>query len=76
MGCQKPPAADELDLEPIRRQAAEAARDFFEKRFDSYLDLVRQVEAWPENQSGADKGWVEEASEEYWSHYRNAVRVK
>ena len=76
MECQEPLRADEFGFEAMRREAAAAARDFFENRFDAYLEMVRQVEAWPENQSGADKGWVEEASEEYWSHYRDAIRIK
>ncbi len=42
----------------------------------SYLQAVEQLEARPENQSGADKTWVERALREFREHYAKAVRVR
>ncbi len=64
-----------IDFAAIRRQAEAAGEEFLNQRWDSYLEKVRQVEALPENQSGADKSWVDEASEQYREHYRCAVRI-
>jgi hypothetical protein len=41
-----------------------------------YLALVERVEARPENQSGADKTWVERALREFREHYAKAVRMR
>lgn len=65
-----------LDFEEIRRLAQTEADRLLNERFDSYLEMVRQVENLPENQSGADKTWVERASHAYARHYSNVVRVK
>ncbi len=65
-----------IDFAAIRREAAAAAEEFLNQRWDAYIKMVRRVEALPENQSGADKNWVERASEAYRQHYRNAVRVR
>ncbi len=65
-----------IDFAAIRRESETAAEEFLSQRWDRYLEMVRRVEALPENQSGADKSWVEEASEQYRQHYRCAVRVR
>jgi hypothetical protein len=41
-----------------------------------YLAALERVEARPENQSGADKTWVERALREFREHYAKAVRVR
>lgn len=41
-----------------------------------YLRAVKQVEALPENQDGADKTWVERAQREFREHYARARRVR
>jgi hypothetical protein len=64
-----------LDFEAIRRRASAAAEDFRRDRYAAYLEMIEQVEAWPENQSGADKSWVERADEEHRRQYRAARRM-
>jgi hypothetical protein len=44
------------------------------ERLDHHRQLIRLVEAHPENRSGADKTWVELAMREYQEHYRKASR--
>lgn len=41
-----------------------------------YLAAVERLEAQPENQSGADKTWVEEAVRSVREHFARAVRVR
>ncbi len=41
-----------------------------------YLRAIEKLEALPENQSGADKTWVERANRAYLEHYARAVRVR
>jgi hypothetical protein len=41
-----------------------------------YLACLRILEALPENRSGADKTWVEEALRSFRDHYRQARRVR
>ena len=41
-----------------------------------YLHAVRQVEALPENQDGADKTWVERAQREFREHYAGARQIR
>lgn len=41
-----------------------------------YLGAVERLAARPENQSGADKTWVERALREFREHYAKAVRVR
>jgi hypothetical protein len=41
-----------------------------------YLAAVERLEARPENQSGADKSWVERALREFREHYAKASRVR
>jgi hypothetical protein len=36
---------------------------------EEYLELLRRVEDLPQNQSGADKSWVESSLREYTEHY-------
>ena len=43
---------------------------------EEYLRHIRIVEALPENQSGADKTWVERALRAWREHYAKAVRVR
>jgi len=65
-----------LDFDAIRRDADAAMEDFFANRWDDYLEAVRELEALPENQSGADKSWVLEARELYRARYRNVTRIE
>lgn len=65
-----------IDFEAIRSAARAAAEDFLENRYAAYLEMIEQVEAWPENQSGADKTWVEKADEEHRRQYRNVQRIR
>ena len=64
-----------LDFEAIRTRARAAAEDFRRDRYASYLEMIERVEAWPENQNGADKTWVEKADEEHQHQYRCARRM-
>jgi hypothetical protein len=41
-----------------------------------YLAAVERWEARPENRSGADKTWVEDALAAYRRHYARAERVR
>ena len=41
-----------------------------------YLRAIEEIEALPENQSGADKSWVEKADREFREYYQRAVRVR
>jgi hypothetical protein len=43
---------------------------------EEYLRMVREVESAPENQSGADKTWVQSAQREFREHYARAKRVR
>ena len=43
---------------------------------EPYLRAVKQVEALPANQDGADKTWVERAQREFSEHYAGARRVR
>jgi hypothetical protein len=43
---------------------------------EEYLRHIRIVELLPENQSGADKTWVESAIRAWKEHYANAVRIR
>jgi hypothetical protein len=43
---------------------------------EEYLRAVRQVEASPANQDGADKTWVDRAQREFREHYAGARRVR
>ncbi len=64
-----------IDFATIRREAEAAAGAFLSQRWDNYLEMVRKVEALPQNQSGTDKSWVDKATAAYRQHYRSAVRV-
>ena len=37
---------------------------------------IAWVESLPENQSGADKSWVERSDREFREHYAKAIRVR
>ncbi len=41
-----------------------------------YLACLQILEALPENRSGADKTWVEEALQAFREHYCQARRVR
>jgi hypothetical protein len=41
-----------------------------------YRALIERVESLPENQSGADKTWVEDLLRETRNHYARARRVR
>lgn len=43
---------------------------------DRYLACLRILEALPENLSGADKTWVEQALGSFREHYQQARRVR
>ncbi len=43
---------------------------------DHYLACLRILEALPENLSGADKTWVEQALRSFREHYRQARRAR
>ena len=43
---------------------------------EDYIRAVRQVEALPANQDGADKTWVDRAQREFREHYGGARRVR
>jgi hypothetical protein len=42
---------------------------------DGYRRWIEALEARPENQSGADKSWVEAAVREFREHYAHARRL-
>jgi hypothetical protein len=42
----------------------------------SYRRAIARLESLPENQSGADKTWVERAIADWRKHYASAVRVR
>ncbi len=68
-------AAVPIDFAAIRREAEAATEEFLNQRWDSYLEKVRRVEALPDNQNGADKSWVDKATEAYRQLYRGSVRI-
>lgn len=41
---------------------------------DDYLRMVEEVESAPENQSGADKTWVEAAQHEFKEYFARLAR--
>ena len=43
---------------------------------DAYLRAIVKLESLPQNQSGADKTWVERAIRSFREHYAKAVRVR
>ena len=43
---------------------------------NAYRRAIERLESLPENQSGADKTWVERAIAEWHDHYARAVRVR
>lgn len=46
------------------------------EKWDEYMAMVERVEAMPENQSGADKTWVERAERSYRDHYDSVARER
>lgn len=65
-----------LDFDEIRRLADAAARDFLDNRWEAYLAMADRVEALPQNQSGADKSWVERAEQAHRQQVRGARLVR
>jgi hypothetical protein len=60
-----------------RTQRAERSRDGTAIELDeAYLRAVERLEELPENRSGADKSWVEQALRSWRQHYARAVRVR
>jgi len=43
---------------------------------EAYRRAVERLESLPENQSGADKTWVERAIASWRAHYARAIRVR
>ena len=41
---------------------------------EAYLRAVKKLESLPQNQSGADKSWVERAIQSWRDHYARASR--
>ncbi len=65
-----------LDPDGTLRARADAIKaDFLENRWERYIEMVRRLEAHPENREGADKTWVARAREQYRQHFRNAARL-
>ncbi len=65
-----------LDPDGAIRARADAIKvDFLENRWDRYLEMVRRLEAHPENREGADKTWVARLDQAYKRLVRKAVRV-
>ena len=54
------------------REATERAADIRIEVTEDYLQLIAQVEAMPQNQSGADKSHVWPAQQAYLNCFRNA----
>ena len=42
---------------------------------EEYLEAVRRVEAMPQNRSGSDKTWIEEAIRQFREHYQRAREI-
>jgi len=74
MATSESAASIPLDWEAIRHNADAAVRDFVQNRWEVYLAMVERVEAWPENQDGADKTWVEWVTEICRRHYQTVRR--
>jgi hypothetical protein len=55
--------------------ATELARSMRVDLTDDYLKLIALVEALPQNQSGADKSWVEPSTRAFREHYRHLKRI-
>lgn len=58
----------------ILREAAEQAAELRIELTDDYRELIAQVEAMAENQTGADKSWVARLLDWSTEHYTNAIR--
>ena len=43
---------------------------------EAYRRAVERLESLPENQSGADKTWIERAIAGWRAHYARAIRVR
>ncbi len=66
-----------IDPDGTLRARADAIKtDFLDNRWERYMEMVRRLEAHPENREGADKTWVARATEEYRRHFRHAVRLR
>jgi hypothetical protein len=59
-----------------RRRSGRARHDEPIEVTESYRRAIERLEALPENQSGADKTWVERAITSWRAHYARAVRIR
>ena len=57
-------------------EAAEFAKSYRFEMTEDYLALLAQVEALPQNRSGADKSWVWRLLDSSARFYKSAVRVR
>lgn len=46
------------------------------EKWDEYMRMVERVEAMSENQSGAEKSWVERGDRAFLEHYERVRRQK
>lgn len=60
----------------LAARAAAIKADFFDHRWERYMEMVRWLENHQENREGADKTWVARAAEQYREHYRRAERTR
>jgi len=60
---------------PRRREARPPRRDAI-RVSKAYLRAIERLESLPQNQSGADKSWVERAIRSWREHYAKAVRIR
>ena len=58
-------------LEPFRNMRIETGPVILS---EEYLRMVEEVESAPENQSGADKTWVETAQHEFREYFARVAR--
>jgi hypothetical protein len=58
-------------LEPFRKMRIETGPVTLS---DEYLQMVEEVESAPENQTGADKTWVETAQHEFRKYFARVAR--
>ena len=58
-------------LEPFRKMRIETGPVTLS---DEYLQMVEEVEAAPENQTGADKTWVETSQREFREYFARVAR--
>ncbi|MBK7874461.1 MAG: hypothetical protein IPJ77_01680 [Planctomycetes bacterium] len=71
---------DEIEPKPSKPSADRVAEPSTKyggfQLTDEYLSWIAEVEALPENQSGADKTWVAELLHTSAQHYARAKRIR